>query len=393
MPNHDSSRDHDSTRDHEHSSKAGAVLWRLIMMAGMAVGGGWGMTTWMEFRHATAWTGRLHAFEAVVRAPCAGRIEKLSANAGDVVPTGRLLGSIADSERERRCEGARQRVAALEQQLAEAVAKAEVDLAWRLRSIETERHETRLKQAGYLKSKFDSELRQQALDERPSPSESAEPSKKIAPARFLVPVARDESSEPAETSFSARLQREANVNATEVAAAQVALCDRQLERLDKLALELPQRVRRAAGVETLESLLATARSELEQIEKRPAAIDVNSTEYGTLGRWEKRVGDKVAEGEPLVTQFDEDRRYVLVHVPSQQAAEFTEKTRVSLVFPGKLKRKGVVAPLPRQTHDAAANEKTLASADAAFVAIRIEATDRLWPEAPIGSAVEVKLAR
>lgn len=380
---------HRAEREPRRLSDRTAFLSRPGVLVFAALLAGFGVARWLEFRSSTVWTGRLLAVEGVARAPQNGRLHQLTAQPGVIAEAGQLLATVMDESTDRRRQHLEQSVVGLEQELAQAKGRCEIDLTWRLNAIETERHDIRLKQATYLQQKFDKELEQRSLSERLGlPSTEDAPTARIAPLRFDVNAA----SEGEDDLVSLRLRREAAVNAIEVAEAQVQLCDRRLAQLESLTADLPAQARRAAGVEAIESRLAAARAELAQCAAAGTTHPVRAPEYGTVGRWSKREGDAVTAGEPLVTLFDEDRRYVQVQIPSQRLAEFAEGTKVSLTFPGNIKRKGVVGPLPRQTNDATA-ETLSASESAGLVSIRIDSVDRLWPDAPIGAAIGVRVAR
>lgn len=373
----------------EAAPKRWAAAWAVA-----ALFAGIGFAKWLEHRHTSCWIGRLYACEVIVRAPGSGRVSECLAATGTVTENGKTLAKLEDQSNQRRRGEAEQKVTDLEQELAQAIARGDVDLKWRLQAIETDRHATQLKQAALLQEKFDNELRQRSLEERiGQPGKGDEgAAAEIAPTTFIAAKFASTDSRPQDV-VEWRLQREAALNAVEVAAAQIALCDQRLERLRELADSLPGAVRRAAGVDSLEKRLEEARRSAEEAAQSPDALDVIASDFGTVGPWKKRPGDEVGEGEPLVTLFDEDRRYIVAWVPSQQLDLFAEGTQVALKFPGNVKRKGVVAPLPRQTTGASIDTASENAVAPGMAAVRIDAVDRLWPDAPIGSSIEVRVAK
>lgn len=377
----------ESTRT-ESSVGGTPSLRRVILLAGFALICGFALARWMEHRQSNALIGRLHAHETVVTSPQPGRIREISVSAGQVVEAKKRLLYLVDDEVDRRRELARQRVATLELELAQAQAKSEIDLAWRLRAIEGDRHETRLKQASFLQHKLDSELRTAAIDEQLKERNTDEDGPSL-----VRRTSFSGDGETEEVPLGNRLEREASVNAMEVATAQVSLCDQRLQQLDRLADQLPARLRRATGVDALETRLAKARADLERSEAESATVEICAPTSGTVGRWEKRVGDGTNVGEPLVTLFDEGRRYVLVHIPAHQAGPFVEGTPATLVFPGHVKRKGVVSTMPQHAHENSPDSDRSPRDAGSFVTVRIETVDQPWPESPIGSAVEVRPGR
>ena len=377
-------------RERRRSTDRPSPLRHPLLLVALALAAGFGAARWLEQRQSFVWTGRLRAIEVVVRSPESGRLQELKSATGAIVENGRPLATLVDEASDRRRQSLQQSVAILEQELSQSKARAEIDLAWRINTIETERHEARLKQAAYLQQKLDNELREKSLSERlgvPSESDDA-PMASLRPVRFEAAERIEKDADR----ISLRLQREAAANAVEVAGAQISLCDKRLAQLDRLAEVLPAKAQNAQGVEAILSRLDSARKELESEKASSNVVTIAATEYGTVGRWAKRPGDQVIQGEPLVTLFDEDRRYIELPIPSQRLGEFAEGAKVSLLFPGNVKRKGVVGPLPRQTNDASA-ESVIPPESGGVVTIRIDSVDRLWPESPIGTSIAVRVVR
>ena len=108
-----------------------------------------------------------------------------------------------------------------------------------------------------------------------------------------------------------------------------------------------------------------------------------------MGHYRKRPGDLVVAGESIGEILDDDRRFLTLKIPVEKLVHFPLETEVTLEFPNGLMRKGIVT---RDSLEAASAILRQSSDDSnRNIRLRIDPTDRLWPEAPDGSIVKVKL--
>jgi multidrug efflux pump subunit AcrA (membrane-fusion protein) len=346
-----------------------------------------GLAAWLEVSGSESFTGFLQAEMMIVTADGGSRIQRILVEEGAVVQTGQPLVILADDHLETTLTAARRQLAAFESELAQAQAKAEVELTWRLQSVESEIFETRLKSASYLKEQFSRQIEDLAWHEFLGKEQVVMSS---ALDDDLLQRLSDRDRLPEETRLRLMLEREAARNAAEVYAAQVKLCEARLAELEKLRAEMPAKIRRAMGVERVEAQVARATEEVTRLEARHGELTVTAPAYGTVGVFRKRAGDTVTGGEPLVQLLDEDRRFLIVQLPSRNVSRISAGSVVRVRFPNGEKRKGKVLRIPPQT-TLEDNGPQVAENSDRQIPIRIEPIDKLWPQLPIGSAVEIEV--
>ncbi len=336
--------------------------------------------------------GYLEAESAVIAATSAGKVEVIAAIEGAQVEPGQKILIVVDELLESQVSTLRRRVDVLHSELEQAKAKAEVDLKWRMNEIDEEILQTRLKSAGFLQSQYDQEIEQYAWNDFLKES-------LIDPVDFFADSTPDQLLEhtvrsaklPRESRLRAAIRKEAASNALEVSQAQVELCEARLKELEVLKQELSKQIMRSHGVEVAEARLAEATEELSRIENRPHEIEFKSPIHGTVGLYRKAQGERVTAGEPIVTILDEDQRYLTLRIPSRQAPQFPAGERVELDFPGGETRKGIVRTLPPQTlmgHGALVTTPQDSS-----ILLRIDPVEKLWPNVPVGTGVQVHPAK
>ena len=160
----------------------------------------------------------------------------------------------------------------------------------------------------------------------------------------------------------------------------------RLQRLESLRAMLPEQVRQAAGIEHMRTRFQESAATLEEMKQVSREVAITSPGYGVVGQVRFRVGDNLPEGEVMLKILHTDRRFVIVYVPTRRVNEMQPGSEVRLLFPGAQKFSGVVTDLPMLA-------ETLTATGESLVAVRIEPTGRLWPHVPIGSQVDVAMAR
>jgi multidrug efflux pump subunit AcrA (membrane-fusion protein) len=346
---------------------------------------GLGVARWLNRPHDETYTAFLAARTRLVTAPVAGRVPEILIEEGQTVETGQNLLVIAEDEVEPRRSAHAGRVTSLERELAQAQAKVEVDLAWRLRELNAEILQTRLNSARFLKAQFDEQLGTHAWRDV---ADDQEMIAGVATPESVFRTASLPEISPDKSKIQALLKHEAASNAAEVSAVQIRLCDERLAELEKLKSQLPEKISQALGIAIIEAKLTQAQSELEALTESPSETPVLSPSYGTVGVYRVHVGEQIDAGTPIVEILDEDRRYLTVRIPTDALTSFAAESLVELHFGDGEPRTGKILRIPPQTTQA----DTTPHNQEAYVKLHIEPVDKLWPNVPIGTAVRVNPA-
>ena len=355
-----------------------APIGRTVLLCIVALIVGTAIVAWLGQSTAGTYVGYLHAAKSEVRATCDGRLEKIVVSEGQLVEPGATVAVLHRTELANRIAVARRDAETAEKALARASARAEIDLAWRLKQLEEELLDNRLRSAELLQSRFDQELKQQAWDEylregSQTGSDSARPLGKVSHETSDVPAGR----------IRALVEKEAAANAAEVNQVQIQLCEKRIAELEALKSQLQGQVRRAIGVEQAEAQLALSNEALAALESQATEANVVADAFGLVGVYAKQPGAQVAEGDVLVEILNEEDRFLLVEIPSRRLPEFRDGGIVLLTFPTGDERRGTVEQIPPQAIHCGLSEPD------ATVTLRITPTSKLWPNVPIGSAVTV----
>ena len=358
-----------------------APLGRTLLIVALALAAGLGTVHWLESGGRETWSGYLQAQTTPAVAPAPVRVREIVATEGELIDRGDVLAVLIDEELEQETAAWQASVSDLQNRLDEARARAHVELAWRIKELDSELHAARLDSARFLQAEFDSRMRVQAWRDYLSGGLIAG---RLAHHEFIGVLLKD-GRLTEEGRLRGLLGEEAARNALEVATTQLQLCDQRLAELERLKQQLPESLARAAGVDRLQAELAEATAKLNELQARSAETTLRAPEYGKVGVYRKAAGDQVAAGETVVEILDQERRCVAVQVPSRKLPIVKAGTAVELRFPGGEARTGIVQAIPPQA--------TATREDDAVVALRIDPTEKLWPEAPAGSSVEVTVRR
>ena len=371
------SEQHNETTQHSFPAASGRVLLLLVAAIGA------GVTISLVVETPGAWhAGYVQARSRTISAIRDARIIKILVKPGQLVYPGEPLLELTDHNLEQTFRDSEREVAELEAALTQAQAQAKVELSWRLKNLEADIFDTRLTAARLQQEKFSREVEKIASEELLKRASGD------VPAELPIGIIRriDGSSHSLSASERLELQLKMNhaENALEVAQAQEELCDKQLARLETLKQELPAQIEESVGVKVAEARLAMARADLERLAVQLDALTVVATAAGTVGVLQKRAGDHVLAGEPIVELFDEKQPFILAPVPSTELADFRPGTEVRLSFSGNVDRRGTVRTIPPQA--GASPGATVVSR----VSVHIEPEGRGWPDVPFGSTVEVR---
>ncbi len=360
---------------------------RLAALCVAALVTGIGVATWFESRGAVSYAGRLEARTTTATAGRAGRVVSLSVLAGQRVVPGEKLFELADDRLANDILVKKRELVELEAELQRVRATADVELEWRRRELQSEAFQTQLKAASVTQERLSRQVEQLAWQEHLSgqPADWNERPTLVAATKTFGPVlletpARDE------RRIQAMLKEDAAASAAEALAAQLVLCEQRLERLKKLDDELPGKVRISVGVELAETRLRRVKDELDSLEQQCDSLTMTCPSHGVVGAVHCEPGSLVTPGDGVVELFDDDRRHLIASIPSSAVAKLKPGMKLTLIFPARAKRIGLVATIPPQ-----AMRMTGEPDEDSQVAIKIEPAGKLWPKVPIGSRVKVQV--
>ena len=131
--------------------------------------------------------------------------------------------------------------------------------------------------------------------------------------------------------------------------------------------------------------LTLAKKEVDRLTELRDQSEVVSPTFGTVGVFRVRSGRTVRQGEPLVEILDRAQEYVTVMVRSRDLPKFEMGMEVAVIFPGEIKRHGLVSEIPPQVSEVREDGQS-------YSELKITATDKSWPDLPFGSNVEVSLS-
>ena len=356
---------------------------RVGMACALALFAGGAAAWWVGGGTALTFPGYLEARTTQVCATRFGLVSSRLVPEGTDVTLRRPLVSLSDSLLEERIEEQTELVASLEQGLRKVIADAELEIEWREKELVAQICETKLRSAGYLKEKFNYELRKNMLADVLASNETAMFDDGDVLFRSMVLDQRIPDSERMNTA----LRMETASNAADVSAAQVEICDEQIKQLEKVAMDLPTRIRRKVGVEAAEANLSRAKESLAKLTARRDQLTVLSPAIGRVGVYRVAEGDRVEPGMPLVELLDDAKRFLKVEVPSTSIARVKILGEVELTFPGDVVRTGRVYSIAPQ-----AEPRVDRSTADPVVMVYVEPSGLPWPELPFGSRVNVRLA-
>jgi len=363
----------------------------LLFAAALALGAG--TTGWMAWSGRNTALGYVESASAVVSSNVAGRIQEIAVAEGARVEPGQKIAVIVDETLESQIAALRRRVDQLHGELDQARARADIDLKWRMKELDRELLQTRLKSAGYMQSQYDQEIEQHVWSEFLNNAliQPVEMFVTAAPEPILYPSIHP-ATLPREARLRAVMRQEAARNALEVSQAQVEMCEARLKELEALKKDLPAQIARSHGVEMAEAQLAKASEELSVLESKPREIEIAAPIHGTVGLFRKFGGERVNAGEPIVTLLDEEQRFLSLRIPSRRAPEFPANGEVSITFPGGKVRTGRIGTVPPQVLADGSTVRSEPPRDS-LIPLRIVPIEKLWPEVPIGTAVDVRPMR
>ncbi|HAA51082.1 MAG TPA: hypothetical protein DCE43_15300, partial [Planctomycetaceae bacterium] len=284
------------------------LLLVLTLLSGLAV------TNWLDDRSASrTLVGYLRAQQNAIVAPVDAVVREFRHQPGDVVTPGTVLVLLADEQLERQVADRGATLPTLEATLSQAQARADVDLALKLRDLEREEFEVRSLAANHLEKQYYNEFMQTAWEEMLDRSDglaSIGGNDQIYRLGTLPQMLTSDA-----VRMKAMLRQQAARNAASISATQAKLCRERLDQINRLRGSLPEKFRTANGVDVITRQLAHARKTLQSLENRRGRLTLTAGAHGTVGLHLKQPGDRVTGGEAIVELYDRERQHIDLPVP------------------------------------------------------------------------------
>ena len=366
-------------------AKTVASRRRLLMLCAASLAAGMGVAKWLEVRGSISYGGSLQSRATSITAERSARIQEILLVPGQRVVPGDKLLQLSDERLTSQIVQKQRELVELEAELKQAKATADVELEWRKRELNGEIFQTELKVSNVTQEQTAKQVEQLAWQDHLQRLQGERKGPDLADAGLPIKTLILDSPFSDERKLQAILREDAAAIAAEAATAQLALCEKQLERLRILEKDLPEKVRVSAGVDLIETRIAGARDELAGLEKQRDALTVISPAHGIVGTIHHRTGDLVNAGSIIVELLDDERRHLVACIPTSAATKLRSGTKVELMFPGRQNRIGLVAAIPPHAIPA---DQRVSSADSQ-VEVKIEPAGKLWPKLPVGSRVQV----
>lgn len=357
-------------------------------LAAIALFAGLGATAWIARAGEVHLIGFLRAEQSVVYAPHNGRVEVVLAQSGQAVKPRQSLIHLTDESLNQEIATKSREVASFQAALEQCRAKAEVEMSLQRKNVDDDLLRTRLQAAKYLRESYAAKFEHVTLRNLAKESGSlrllaATPDLLAQPERIFDSIAAEPVGVPEGMRFSAVMREGLALNLAEVNKASSEFCEHHIAELEKLRKDLPEMIRRAAGVDVAEAKLAQAAEQLEALNQQKAAMAVASPGHGIVGTYSKQVADPVGVGEALVTIHDRERPFVEVDVPSREVIKLQVGETLLLDFAGE-ERTGRVEFICPQAHNRNGDADS-------WITVRVRPAGKLWPEVAIGSAVAVRM--
>jgi biotin carboxyl carrier protein len=362
---------------------------RLVIFSSLAMLSGTVVSYQVENLNHHSYLSRLEATTSPIYAPFDGVMETIHHREGETVHPTLEVATLSSSGIEKTIEEKKKEIALLTSEKMQVQAKANLELTSRVRALDKELFETRIKSSAYLREKYSAELQTIAWEDYLK-SHNAVAMSSLTPEVFRT--ALEGGMRTDDQSINAILAHGSAVNALEVFSAQVDLCLDRENILVKSMDELPQEINTAFGIDLIDAKITQAKIELNMLEEMAEGRVMTSTVHGRIGNICKRVGDRVQKGETVAEIIDEQRRYLIAQIPLQQVPYIREGQIASLTFPGNKKRKGVFRKIPMSVRDAGPLQFNKDIVEDPVVEIQIDPTvDSVWPMVPVGSTVKLDL--
>lgn len=380
-----------------------APVSRTVAVMVCALLTGWLLVSWLNHRTHPPVTGIVVAEITSLRVPADSRLLELRVTAGDEVFTGETLLTLEKFKHLEDIESQAQRVQKLAEDLRRIEAQAELELQWRSQHVHEELQDAR-RRAEFFRTLDQPHLSQPAgitsTDNSLPPGEFQTVSTERDVMRYgddpvnsLVFI----SGTSGTTTLKPAVPQSSPTNTVPLPEPQTSVdtqhnwlqlevrnIQARIRRLEELSSHLPAQVRQAAGIESIHSEHKTAQKHLAQIRSLSRETSVLCPAYGIISEVRYQAGARMRRDDVMMKIVHPDRRYIVVHGPTERFSHLEPGAHVTIVFPEHENCQGVLASLPRV-------EDTQIGSGESFASLRIESVGREWPELPVGSRVEVLL--
>ncbi len=364
------------------STGGSLILARLMIFGGGALCLGFAVTGWLDSRRGDSVSAVLAAKTTAVTAGRDCRLVETFVESGNAVTIGQPLLRFVDDRLDARMASKERERSEAVVELQRVEALAEVEISWRRRELQGEIYQTQLQVTQLQQQRLSRQVEQIAWQEHLQ--ELVDWTGDAASELLVQPVTMSRS-RPDAHRLQALLKEDAAASALETLDKQLELSEARLKELAQLTTELDQKVRVSVGVDVARARRDRVDAELSALEQQRAALTIWSTGHGTVGLWHKQPGDRVAAGDVVVELLDEAQLSLVAQVSSDAVGRIAPGQKLTLVFPGKACRDGIVGAIPPQASAAGS-----ATVDAQLP-LQIRPSGKLWPKLPIGSRVQVLL--
>jgi multidrug resistance efflux pump len=372
-----------SIQDGQQTQSMGKATWlRVLLVTSLAWLLGLFVASSWEGGRESLLPGRLEAHRISIVARQPASLAQFFVQTGQAVRPGDPLVRLHDAVLEDQLTRQRHREAELAAELARVQAAGDVEWEWRQRELATETFQTRLQIAELTQRRLNCQVEQLAWEEQLS--EPDQWASRQMSAEMIPPISLG-SGAPSLVRLQALLKENAAATAIESLSAQLALCDARLEQTEALQAMLEARIRLSLGEDVVRTRLEQARADRQRLEQQQAMLTLSSPGFGVVGAIDRQCGDLLEAGQPIVEVLDQERRSVVVDVPSTQLDLFRQGGTVRMLFPNREWRTGVIQSLPPAVQDSMAP-----STDDTVVIVRLSPQGKLWPVVPIGSRVQIE---
>lgn len=359
---------------------------------------------WLRWNTTGPMNGVLSADSTSLRVPADALLIETHVQPGDIVRSGDKLMTLEKTSHLALIESEKLRANELAQQLKQAEAQAELDLAWRTREVERELSDVRAKAHLIQEVQRTSEepvrsamtlplMRRPGRVSTISASAILSSGHRTNPGSLLFfSGASDSSTVDAEstvTIYQPLPTRSQSVSSSATAArsaeslnVEARTIAQRLRKLEELKSTLPMQVRQAAGVDNIRFLYEEVSRRVSEMTLLDRQVSVICPGYGTISHIQFRDGESMRSGDTMLKILHTQRRFILVNVPTQRVNEVHPGDVVELIFPGGEQFKGTLANVPMLAETILDDGTTIAS-------VRVEQVGRLWPQIPIGSQIAV----
>ena len=366
----------------ENKTKAffrGIMILTIAFVCGIMVTFGISKARKVEF------VGFMHSQQTSVHVLESGIVSQIPVQTNAMVEKDDVIAVLVNPQLQDDIDAVTQEIKALKAERDQVIANQKRRLSGELHHLDRQVNEVELKQASLLKDKFTQELQVEAWKgfaqeiDQWLPETSPDKVFREDIATRIVPTE--------EARIRAITKQQVALNNVEASAAQMKICERDLETIAKRREELLSEDNDAqlAGIEVR---LEQANDLLKRLEEKKSLLTLKASDYGTVGVLRVQVGEPVASMQKVVDIMKVDQPFLTVRIPTTQAVELKTDNIVYLKFPGNQKRIGRVDSVPPQADPVADGE------DMTYLTVRINPAGKLWPEdLPMGSAVTVSLKK